>query len=109
MKKLLSIGICWLALAGSAAAAELHGTVSENGKPLPQGVALRLQCGETTASATTDEFGSYSLKVAATGACTLSLEYKGSTPSLKVTLYEKPTRYDLIVKEAAGKLGLARK
>jgi hypothetical protein len=112
MKKALCLGVCWLALASLAAtagAAEIHGTVSESGKALPEGVALKLDCSGTTASAQTDPYGSYSLKLAATGECTLSLTYKGSSPSIKVTVYEKPSRYDLVVKEEAGKLTLARK
>ncbi|HEY3202140.1 MAG TPA: hypothetical protein VGL03_00635 [Thermoanaerobaculia bacterium] len=109
MRKILSIGIGLLALATAVTAAEIHGTVSENGKPLPQGVSLKLDCGGASASGSTDQFGSYSLKVASTGECTLSLDYKGSSPSLKVTLYEKPSRYDLVVKGEAGKLSLARK
>jgi hypothetical protein len=109
MRKALSIGVCCLALAGAAGAAEIHGTVSENGKTLPQGVPLKLDCSGTPASAQTDEFGSYSLKVAATGECMLTLEYKKSSPSIKITVYEKPSRFDFVVKEEAGKLSLTRK
>ena len=109
MRKAVSIGVLSLSLAAAAGAAEIHGTISDGGKPVPKGVAVKLDCGATTASATTDEFGSYSVKTGATGDCRLSIDYKGSTPSLKVTLYEKPGRYDLVVKEDAGKLTLARK
>ena len=109
MEKILSLVTLVFALASAAAGAELHGTISENGKPLPSGVPVKLDCGSASAAATTDQFGSYSLKVAASGDCRLTLDYKGSSPSLKVTLYDKPSRYDLIVKEEAGKLTLARK
>jgi hypothetical protein len=101
--------LCALALATAATAAEIHGTVSENGKPLPGGVPLKLDCGGASASAETDSYGSYSLKIAATGECRLSIDYKGSKPSLKVTVYEKPGRYDLVVSEKAGKVSLGRK
>ena len=109
MRNALSIGVCCLALASAAGAAEIHGTVSEGGKTLPQGIPLKLDCAGSSASAMTDQFGSYSLKVAAAGECVLSLEYKRSKPSVKVTVYEKPSRYDLVVKEEAGKLSLTRK
>ncbi len=109
MRTLLLVGVISLVLAAEAGAAEIHGTVSENGKPLPQGVSLKLDCGGTSASTQTDQFGSYSLKVAATGECRLSLEYKGSKPSLSVTVYEKPSRYDLVVKDEAGKVSLGRR
>jgi hypothetical protein len=109
MSKALSLGVCCLTLAAAVGAAEIHGTVSESGKTLPQGVPLKLDCSGTQASAQTDEFGSYSLKIAATGECVLSLEYKKSMPSLKVTIYDKPSRFDIVVKEEAGKLSLTRK
>ena len=109
MRKRLAAGFCLLALAGAAGAAEIHGTVSEGGKTLPEGIALKLDCGGTTAAAKTDQFGSYSLKVGATGECVLSIEYKKASPSVKVAVYEKPSRYDLVVKDEAGKLTLARK
>ena len=109
MRRLLSLGVLGFSLAIPASAAEIHGTVSENGKPLPQGVALKLACGGTTASASTDRFGGYSLKIAATGQCKLSIDYKGGSASLSVAVYEKPSRYDLEVKEEGGKLSLARR
>ncbi len=109
MKMVLFLGASvWLA-AVSASAAEIHGTASEAGKPLGKGVAMKLECGGESATAATDEFGSYSLKINATGECRLSLDYKGASPSLKVTVYERPSRYDVVVKEEAGKLVLARK
>ncbi len=109
MNKFLVLGVGLLSAAAAASAAEIHGTVSESNKPVPQGVALQLACGGATAEAKTDEFGSYSLKIAATGECRLSLDYKGSSGSLTVTLYEKPGRYDLAVRQEAGKLVLTRK
>jgi hypothetical protein len=109
MRKMLLAGVCWIGLAGLAAAAEIHGTVSEGDKAVPAGVALKLACSGTTATATTDQFGSYSLKIGAMGECDLSVEYKKASGSLKVTLYDKPSRYDVVVKEEGGKLSLARK
>jgi hypothetical protein len=109
MRKTFLIGVCWLGVALGVGAAEIHGTVSEGGKTLPEGVGLKLDCGGTSATAQTDQFGSYSLKVGATGECVLSIDYKKASPSVKVTVYEKPSRYDLVVKEEAGKLVLTRK
>ena len=109
MRKRLPAGICFFAAAGLAGAAEIHGTVSEGGKTLPEGVTLKIDCGGTTTTAQTDQFGSYSLKVGTTGECMLSIDYKKASPSVKVSVYEKPSRYDLVVKEEAGKLALTRK
>jgi hypothetical protein len=109
MRRFLGPGLLGFALAASVSAAEIHGTVSENGKPLGKGVAIKLDCGGTTASASTDEFGGYSLKVAASGQCKLSIDYKGGSASLGIAVFEKPSRYDLEVREEAGKLSLTRK
>lgn len=109
MKKLLTLGLLAVTMAAAASAAEIHGTVSENGKTLGKGVAVKLACGDATAATATDEFGSYSVKTAAAGDCKLTVEHKGASPSLKVTVYEKPSRYDVEIKEADGKVILSRK
>jgi opacity protein-like surface antigen len=114
MRKALSLGVlsvCLAAAASAASAAEIHGTLSEGGKPVAKGTNLKLVCGDVIANAATDEFGAYSLKTATTpsGDCKLSVTYKGSTPSLSVVVYDRPSRYDLEVREESGKLTLARK
>jgi hypothetical protein len=109
MSKSLVLGALLLAGASAATAAEIHGTVSEGGKPLPQGVALKLDCAGASAQAQTDEFGSYSLKVGATGECKVSVDYKGASASLTVAVYEKPSRYDLALRKDGDKLVLSRK
>ena len=109
MTKRLLAGVCLAAFAAVLGAAEIHGTVSEGDKAVPEGVALKLACAGTTAEAKTDQFGSYSLKIGATGECELSIDFKKASGSLKVAVYDKPSRYDIVVKEEAGKLTLARK
>jgi hypothetical protein len=112
MKKALSVGIlsvCLVAAATAARAAEIHGTISANGKPAPKGIAVKLDCGPASASTATDEFGAYSLKTAEPGDCKLTLDYKGGSPSLKVVVYERPSRYDVEIHEESGKVTLARK
>jgi hypothetical protein len=105
----LKAGLLGILLATALSAAEVHGTISEGGKPLAQGVAVKLECpGGAVASAATDAFGGYSLKSAAAGDCKITVDYKGGL-SLPVTVYDKPSRYDLVVKTDGGKATLARK
>jgi len=106
-----TMAVMALVLSGAsvAAAAEIHGTVSDGGKPVPQGVALKLECGSASAEAKTDDFGSYSLKITGSGECKLTVSYQGATGALPVSVYDKPSRYDLSVKKDAGKLVLTRK
>ena len=109
MKKAAMAAVVLALWAAAGLGAEIFGTISEGGKPIPAGAAVKIDCGGAAVSGVTDEYGSYSLKGAASGDCTLSVSYKGGTGSLKVTLYEKPSRYDLVVKQEAGKLEIARK
>jgi hypothetical protein len=98
-----------LLAASAAGAGEIYGTVSEQGKPVGAGAALRLACGDAAAEAKTDAYGSYSLKVNATGKCTLSLTSAPGSPSMPVTVYEKSARYDLALARSDGKATLSRK
>jgi hypothetical protein len=109
MKKTLVWAGAGILAAAFAAAAEIHGTVSEGGKPVADGAAVRLDCGGTTASAKTDSFGAYSIKAASGGECTVTVDYKGGSASTKVTVYDKPTKYDLALKQDAGKWTLERR
>ena len=109
MKRIVVAAVVSLLCAAASQGAEIFGTISEGEKPLPGGTAVKLDCGSAPVSGVTDKFGSYSLKSSSSGDCTLTLTYKGASASLKVTLYEKPSRYDLVVKQESGKLEIARK
>ena len=109
MTKVLPAALLGLLWAAVGFGAEIHGTISEGGKPLPQGVAVRLECSGVSASATTDQFGGYSVKTGAAGDCKITVDYKGANLSMPVTVYDKPSRYDLVVKTEGGKPSLARK
>jgi hypothetical protein len=109
MKKTLVWTVSGILAAAVAAAAEIHGTVSDGGKPVGEGVAVKLDCGGTSSAARTDSFGSYSIKAASGGECTVSVDYKGGSASTKVTVYDKPTKYDFALKQDGGKWTLERR
>ncbi|HEY6051450.1 MAG TPA: hypothetical protein VIZ58_09390 [Thermoanaerobaculia bacterium] len=103
------LSVCLAAVATAAGAAEIHGTISAGGKAVAKGIAVKLECGAASSSTATDEFGAYSLKTAEPGDCKLALDYKGSSPSIKVVVYDRPSRYDVEIREESGKVTLARK
>lgn len=107
--KILTAIVLLLLAAGFAAAGEIYGTVSEEGKPLPAGVAVRVACPGATAEGSTDAYGAYSVKVGGTGKCSLTIPSLPGAPTLSVNVYEKSARYDLAVSKAGGKATLARK
>jgi hypothetical protein len=109
MKKTLVWTVSGILAAAFAAAAEIHGTVTDGGKPVGEGVAVKLDCGGASASAKTDAFGAYSIKASSGGECTVSVDYKGGSASTKVTVYDKPTKYDLSLKQDGGKWTLERR
>ena len=98
-----------LLVAGSAAAGEVYGSVTEAGKPLAAGVALRIACGGASSEGATDAYGAYSVRVNGTGKCTLTIPSLPGSPSLPVTVYEKSARYDLVVSRVGAKTTLSRK
>ncbi|MBM4187487.1 MAG: hypothetical protein FJ206_09265 [Gemmatimonadetes bacterium] len=69
---------------------------------------VALVCGSDTVSAKTDSTGSYRLRAAATGKCIFSVALKSQRLTLDVVVFERPTRYRLVVEERAGKLVLKR-
>jgi len=101
--------VCLLLAASAARAGEIYGTLSDQGKAVGAGTALRLACGDAAAEAKTDAYGAYSLRVNATGKCTLSVPSAPGAPSLAVTVYEKSARYDLALGHSGGKTTLSRK
>jgi hypothetical protein len=108
MKTAAAIAAVLLA-AAAARAGEIYGTLSDEGKPAAAGTALRLSCGDAAAEAKTDAYGSYSLKLNATGKCVLTVTSAAGTPSMSVTVYEKSARYDLALSRSGGKTILSRK
>ena len=57
MKKTLVWTVSGILAAAFAAAAEIHGTVTDGGKPVGEGVAVKLDCGGASSAAKTDSFG----------------------------------------------------
>ena len=70
--------------------------------------AIRLTCGTDTSDATTDKSGSYRLRSKSNGKCNLTVTYKGQSSAVDVVVFEKPTRYRLVLELADGKYTLKR-
>jgi len=108
---ILMLGITAV-FAPSASAGKIFGDIKRDGKPLPEGVKLRVTRPGTTAvadSTTTDKFGSYKLTVKEEGKSTLIVVYEKAALELAVFSNKEATRYDLVVEKKDGKLILRRK
>ncbi len=118
MRRILTVALMlgiWLA-ASSALAGRLQGDIRLDGKPVAEGLTVRLTTtatpGATPAvvdSTRTDKFGSYKLMAKDEGKFILTLVVEKEPVSLEVYSYKDPTRYDLILEKKDGKLSLRRK
>lgn len=111
----LLLGICLTA--SSALAGRLLGDIRLDGKPVAEGLRIRLATAPAAPGAApavvdstvTDKFGSYKLMAKEKGKYVLTLVYEKQPVSLEVFAYEDATRYDLVLEKKDGKLSLRRK
>ena len=99
-------------MSSNASAGKIFGDVKIDGKPLPEGVKVRVTRPGTSAiadSTSTDKFGSYKLLVKEEGKSVLTLVYDKKPLELPVFSNKEATRYDLILEKKDGKLVLRRK
>ena len=98
----------WLiSLISLAPTGEIFGDIREGEAYLAE-VPVVLVCGSDKVEVATDKAGSFRLKTAGSGKCTLTVTYKKQSPSVDVVVFERPTRYRFVVEETAGKLVLKR-
>ena len=130
-------GITFLLLAANADAGRIFGDIKLDGKPVAEGVAVRVTIpdpgeaakeggaakegkeGEAKGAAKakpgyadscqTDKFGSYKLNVKQEGKCSLIVLFEKQPVSIEVFSNKEATRYDLILEKKEGKLSLRRK
>jgi hypothetical protein len=101
-----------LVVASPAFAGKIFGDIKIDGKPVPEGMKVRISVpGAATVadSTTTDKFGSYKLMVKGEGKCTLTVVHEKLPAELAVFSNKEATRYDLILEKKDGKPSLRRK
>jgi len=102
---LLLLFACSCAFAG-----ELYGTIEFGDKPVGDGVKLELlTANKQSYTCVTDKFGAYRLFVKENGKCTLTIHFKGQSPSVELFSYDKSTRYDWVLEIKDGKYSIRRK
>lgn len=88
-----------LAIASPALAATIYGTLKRGNQPLGA-AAVQLTCGTLQSAGQSDPRGNYSLSIAASGSCKLSVDGKAAP----VNLGNQPVRYDFEVPAAGNAL-----
>ena len=107
----LTVGLVLLG-AHPAAAGRIFGDIKLDGKPLSEGVKIRVSLPGSTAVAdttTTDKFGSFKLMVKGEGKCTLTVVHEKQPVEIAVFSNKEASRYDLILEKKDGKPSLRRK
>ncbi len=93
-----------------ASAGEIFGKITLNGAPVAEGTEVAAICGAKTYPAVkTDKSGTYTLVVAETGKCTLTVTHKGSAATLSVASYEDAAQADVVLETKDGKLTARRR
>jgi hypothetical protein len=95
------------ALALGASAGEVFGDLRV-GENYVKEAALELKCGDEVVKGKTDVNGSYRLTAKGSGKCTISVTHEGQTASVDVVVFEKPSRYRLVLEKKGDTWTLRR-
>ena len=109
MNRLAIAAVLILTMTSAAVAGNVYGSITEGGKPVPQGVKIEVTCGANKYSAETDAAGSYKLFIKDQGKCALHVAYQGQTPSFEINSYEGSVQYDLVLEKQGAQYKLKRK
>jgi hypothetical protein len=69
---------------------------------------VKLTCGAEVATGKTDKSGSFRIKSKSNGKCSVAITYQGQSPSVDIVVFERPTRYRLVLEQKDGKYTLKR-
>lgn len=105
----LSCLVLLLFVTSVAVAGEIFGTITDAGKPVPEGTKVEVTVAGKAFSGATDKLGTYHVQATEKGKGTLTLFYKDQKPTADVFSLEKANRYDYTVETINGKLTLTRK
>jgi len=90
----LSLVVGALLFLSTAHAAPIYGTLTENSQAVA-GLEITVRCADGSAfQATTNDSGSYSVRVDTTGYCTFVVTNRPGEPSLEIYVYDQPSLYN---------------
>lgn len=69
---------------------------------------VELACGAKGTAAVTDSLGTFRLAVAGTGKCLVTVTHDKQTATLSIVVFDKPSRYRLVLELKDGKYALKR-
>jgi hypothetical protein len=99
------ISVIWAVV--SLAGGEIFGDIKA-GDSYVDDAAVTVTCGTEVVTAKTDSAGSFRIRTKATGKCKFAVAWKEQSPSVDVVVFDRPTRYRLVLEEKDGKYTLRR-
>ena len=69
---------------------------------------IDLKCGDQSAAGVTDSLGTFRLTVKGSGKCTVTVAHDKQTASVDIVVFDKPSRYRLVLELKDGKYILKR-
>ncbi len=109
MTRAFIVSLLILGFVAQAFAGKIYGSITEGGKPVPQGVKVEVTCGTNNYGAQTDGYGAFNVFAAEKGKCLLKVSYQNQTPSIEINSFENSVQYDLILEKQGAQYTLKRK
>lgn len=104
---MIQMALALAAMAMPATAGEIFGDVRVGDKYLSQ-APIQMVCGTDTVKGKTDEAGSFRLATKAGGKCVVTVTHEGTEASVDVVVFDKPSRYRLVLELKDGAYILKR-
>ena len=108
MKTITALFLFFLLLPSFVSAGEIYGSITEEGRPVGQGIKVEITSAGKAYSTETDKYGSYRAYIQEIGKGILKIYYKQQSPSVEISSYERSVRYDLVLEKQGGRYSLRR-
>jgi hypothetical protein len=109
MKKVITLILPVLLLPFSVYAAQVYGSLKEDGRAIPERTRVEVNCNGRTYAGVTDGYGAYSVNVSEKGRCVFKVYHRGQSPTFDLYSYDNPVRYDFDLVLLNGQYTLRRK
>lgn len=109
MKKVNILILLALLLPFSVYAAQIYGSLKEDGRAVPNNTRVEVICNGRTYAGATDGYGAYSVYASDKGRCVIKVYYKNQAPTFDLYSYDNPVRYDFDLVLINGQYTLRRK
>lgn len=104
---MIKVALALAALTAPATAGEIFGDVRVGDAYVKQ-APIQMVCGADTVKGRTDDAGSFRLATRAGGKCVVTVTHEGKDASVDVVVFEKPSRYRLVLELKEGAYILKR-